>query len=115
MGATGTATLDFGSYPGKLDASVAVTGQAGIGAGSRVEAWIDTGTATAAHSTDEHIMAAALLDVTYGKIVAGTGFTIYGLARESSPGIGSVDGNYRNLPKPVSRLYGTFTVAWAWN
>ena len=114
MGATGTATLDFGAYPGKPDASIAVTGQAAIGAGSRVEAWIDTGTATAAHSTDEHIMAAVLLDVTYGKIVAGTGFTIYGLARDASPGIGSMDNFFRKIPRTGSRLYGTFTIAWAW-
>jgi hypothetical protein len=114
MGATGTATLDFGAYPGLCDASVAVTGQSGIGAGSRVEAWIDTGTATAAHSTDEHVMAAALLDITYRTIIAGIGFTIVGLARDASPGIGSVDGNFELLPRTVSRLYGTFTIAWAW-
>lgn len=115
MGATGTATLDFDAFPGKLDATIAVTGQAGIVTGSRVEAWIDTGTATAAHSTDEHIMAAAMLAITHGKIIAGTGFTIYGLALDAAvSGIGSVDGNFRNLPRKISRLYGTWTIAWAW-
>ena len=36
--ASGTATLDFGAFPGKTDASVAVTGQAAIVAGSLVVA-----------------------------------------------------------------------------
>jgi hypothetical protein len=115
MAATGTAILDFGAYPGKLDAKIAVTGQAAILAGSRVEAWIDTGTATAAHSTDEHIMASAMLAVTYGTIVAATGFTIYGLALDAAPsGAGGLDGNFRTVPRKISRLYGTFTIAWAW-
>lgn len=113
MGATGTTTIDFGAYPGKLDTSVAVTGQAAIVAGSLVEAWIRP-VATALHSADEHIMATTMLEVVAGNISGGTGFTIYGLSRESSPGIGSMDGNFRNLPKKVSRLYGTFTIAWAW-
>lgn len=113
MGATGTAVLDFGAFPGKVDASVAITGQAAIGSGSRVEAWIDTGTATAAHSKDEHILAAALLDITYGNIVAGTGFTIFGFARDTG-GSGGVSGEYEILARQVGRLYGTFTIAWAW-
>lgn len=113
MGATGTATLDFGAYPGKVDATIAVTGQTGILSGSRVEAWIDTGTATAAHSKDEHIMVNALMDVTYGNISAGTGFTIYGLVRDH-PGVGGITSRFQNIAKPVSRLYGTFTIAWAW-
>jgi hypothetical protein len=113
VGATGTATIDFGAYPGKVDTSVTVTGQTGILAGSRVEAWIDTGTATAEHSTDEHIMANALMDITYGAIIVGTGFTIYALTREL-PGIGSVDTRFNNLTVTTPRLYGTFTIAWAW-
>jgi hypothetical protein len=34
MGAQGQTTIDFGAFPGKSDASVAVTGQAAIVAGS---------------------------------------------------------------------------------
>lgn len=113
MAATGTATLDFGAFPGKLDASVAVTGQAGIASGSLVEAWIRP-VATATHSADEHIMATTMMQVIAGNIVAGTGFTIYGLAVDATPGVGSIDGYFRNLPRKVSRLYGTFTIAWAW-
>ncbi len=55
MGASGTAALDFGAFPGKSDASVAVTGQAGIVSGSLVEAWIRP-EATADHTADEHML-----------------------------------------------------------
>lgn len=111
--ATGTATLDFGAFPGKLDASVAVIGQAAIGTNSIIEAWIRP-VATTLHSADEHIMASVMLDIVAGNIVAGTGFTIYGLVRDTSPGIGSVDSQFRNTPRMNSRLWGTFTIAWAW-
>lgn len=114
MGASGTATLDFGAFPGKLDASVVVTGQGSIIAGSLVEAWIRP-IATAVHSADEHIMAAGMLDIVAGTIVAATGFTIYGLVRDTSPGTGGIDGQFRNVPRKLSRLWGTFVVAWAWN
>ena len=55
MGAQGTAVLDFGAFPGKSDASVAVTGQAAIVAGSLVEAWIRP-VDTADHTADEHML-----------------------------------------------------------
>jgi hypothetical protein len=95
--ATGTANLDFGAFPGKSDTSVAVTGQAAIASGSLVEAWIRP-VATADHSADEHLV--ETLKVSAGNIVAGTGFTIYGL---NSGQVGN------------TRLYGLWTTAWAWN
>ncbi len=91
--ATGTATLDFGSFPGATDTTVAVTGQAAIVAGTLVEAWLRP-IATATHSADEHMVEPPR--VFAGNISAGTGFTIYGFAEE--PG----------------RLYGTYTIAWAY-
>lgn len=133
MGAQGTATLDFGAFPGKSDAAVAVTGQTGILAGSLVEAWIRP-EATADHSADEHM--AETLKVFAGNIVPGTGFTIYGfntsqlnepvqpprlpstavlptagmppagLAKAGPEGAGGGKG---------TRIYGQFTVAWVWN
>lgn len=113
MGATGTTTINFGAYPGKLDTSVAVTGQASILSGSLAEAWIWP-VGTAAHSADEHVLGAIEMAVVAGNVVAGVGFTIYAVARDNTPGIGSEDGNYRNLPRKIARLYGTYTVAWAW-
>lgn len=101
MGAQGTAVLDFGAFPGKSDASVVVTGQTGIVAGSLVEAWIRP-VATADHSADEHLV--ETLNVMAGNIIASTGFTIYGLntSQLASHGQGT-------------RLYGQWNVSWVWN
>lgn len=93
MGSQGTASLDFGSFPGGSDASVAVTGQTGILAGSLVDAWL-LPAATADHSADEHRVEE--LSVVAGNISAGTGFTIYGQTTGQ-------------------RLYGVWNVAWVWN
>lgn len=113
MGAQGTATLDFGAFPGKSDASVAVTGQTGILAGSLVEAWLRP-EASADHSADEHML--ETLKVVAGAIVAGTGFTIYGFnssqLNERSPG------NYndaRGGDGKGTRIYGAWSVGWVWN
>lgn len=95
MGAQNIATLDFGTFPGKSDASVVITGQASILAGSLVEAWL-LPAATADHSADEHLI--ETLDVFAGNIVAGTGFTIYGI----NEGFGTL-------------IYGQWNVAWVWN
>lgn len=101
MGAKGLAVLDFGAFPGKSDAFVAVTGQSGILIGSLVEAWIRP-MATADHSADEHLVES--LNIMAGNIIAGTGFTIYGLntSQLSSHGQGM-------------RLYGQWNIAWVWN
>jgi hypothetical protein len=107
--ATGTATIDFGVFPGASDTSLAITGQGAIVAGSLVEAWIRPA-ATADHSADEHMV--ETLRVFAGNIVAGTGFTIYGF-------------NTSQLNEPVynppsggggtgTRLWGTWSIAWAW-
>ena len=106
MGAQGTATLDFGAFPGASDASVAVTGQAAIVAGSLVEAWLRP-VDTADHTADEHMVES--LKVFAAAIVAGTGFTIYGFNTSE----------INEQPPPQSgrgtRIYGTWTVAWVWN
>ena len=98
MGASGTTTVDFGAFPGKTDTTLAITGQAAIVAGSLVGAWIRP-VATADHSADEHRVENLL--VVADTIVAGTGFTIFA---RCGPGF---FGQSR-------RLYGTWTVAWAW-
>lgn len=103
MGAQGTASLNFGAYPGANDASVAVIGQGAIVAGSLVEAWLRP-EATADHSADEHRVEE--IRVNAGNIAAGTGFTIYGC----HTGMGSRPGSNGN----GHRLYGVFSVAWVW-
>lgn len=123
---SGTATLDFGAFPGASDATVTVTGQAGILAGSTVQCWLEP-TATSDHTADEHLY--ETLAVRAGNIVAGTGFTIYGwntnqvnepleLAGVSryrsasttvhgAPGLPSVGGR-------GTLIYGQWTVRWLW-
>lgn len=99
---SGTATIDFGSFPGASDTSLAITGQALIVAGSVVSAWIRP-VATSDHTADEHWV--ETMDVFAGNISAGTGFTIYAK-------------NTNQILEPTgkaTRIYGTWTVAWQWN
>ncbi len=70
----GTSIIDFGS--GAPMATVTVTGETAILAGSLVYCWIKP-EATVDHSADEHIVES--IKVVASDIVAGTGFTIYGL------------------------------------
>jgi len=119
MGAQGTALLDFGAFPGKSDASVAVTGQAGILAGSLVEAWLFPAD-TADHKADEHMVEP--IRVTAGSIIAGTGFTIYGV------NVNPLVEHELFQPWPQyplktvlvetgrgTRIWGRWTVGWVWN
>ena len=99
MGAQGTATLNFGAFPGDTSATVAVTGQAGILAGSLVEAWIFPA-ATADHTADEHTV--ETIRVFAANVVAGTGFTIYGIYQNETPNYGA-------------KVYGAWNVGWVWN
>lgn len=122
----GSTTVNFGAFPGTSDASVTIAGQAGIGAGSKVKAYI-IATATADHSADEHW--AETLDVMAGNIVPGTGFTIYAKntgtlsepvtqswagARLAGPGTGSNQARPDSGGGQGTRLYGQYTVAWEW-
>jgi hypothetical protein len=94
MGAQGTATLDFGATPTE-EASVTVTGQSAIVAGSHVEAFFMQET-TGDNGADEHAEAAALCPLVVSDIVAGTGFTI--------------------RAHPIAMLgIGQFSVRWVWN
>jgi len=93
-GNVGTATLNFGAFPGASDTSLAITGQSGIVAGSVVDAWIRP-VATAEHSADEHWVES--VKIVAGNIVAGVGFTIYGRTQDKV------------------RLYGNWSVAWNWS
>jgi len=90
---TGAAVIDFGSTPSD-EASVVVTGQAAIVAGSHVEAFFMQ-ESTADNGVDEHAEAAALCPLVCGDIVAGVGFTI------------------RAHPLAMLGL-GTFDLRWAW-
>ena len=77
-GATGgTATINFGTAPGTSIASVVVTGQAAIGAGSRIKVWFQ-GDTTADHNSYEHMLIMpSAVSLVAGDISNGVGFTIY--------------------------------------
>lgn len=126
----GTATIDFGSFPGSSHATVVVTGQAGIVAGSIVQAWIRP-VATADHSADEHML--ETIKVFASDIVAGTGFTVsaFNAGTLNEPpqdarakdnvsavragGPGRQDGLTGDTGGEGTRIYGQWTVAWQWS
>jgi hypothetical protein len=111
---------------------VAVTGQAAILAGSLAEAWIFPA-ATADHSADEHLV--ETLKVFAGNVVAGTGFTIYGVNAsqlnepvEVAPpssvmhenGTAVIVKNAQPAKKAYgggagTLLYGKWNLGWVWN
>jgi len=94
MGAQGSAVLDFGATPTD-EAAVVVTGQAGIVAGSHVEAFFMR-ESTGDNNEEEHEGMAIYCPLTVGTIVAGTGFTIYATML-------------------AGYATGTFDVRWVWN
>jgi hypothetical protein len=129
----GTATVDFGPFPGSSDATVAVTGQASIVAGSVVQAWLRP-VATADHSADEHML--ETIRVHASSIVPGTGFTInaFNAGTINEPDVDAVsrDGVSQQTGRPGgrgqqdvpasakagakgTRLYGLWSVAWQWS
>lgn len=110
MASQGTATLDFGAYPGSAMASLVVAGQGSILAGSLVEVWVFPA-ATADHTADEHLVDPP--EVIAGSVVASTGFTIYGSAFNPW---GQTWVLGQSAPQgAVAMCYGTWNIAWAWN
>lgn len=96
MPGSGTATLDFGAFPGSSHTTVPVTAAGFVGATSLAEAWV-LPLQTTDHSPDEHVVES--LRVMASDRVDG-GFTIHGV-------------NSGSLGETL--LYGTFSVGWAWN
>jgi len=92
--ATGTATIDFGAFPGTSSASVAVTGQGSILGTSKAEAWIMADDTTSDHTANDHRNAELFISLTCGTPVAATGFTIHARA--------------------IATMTGTFAVRWVW-
>ena len=92
-GSMGSAVINFGAFPGSNEAAVTVTGQTGIEATSQVRAWVEA-SATSDHTASDAAYAAALVGVSTGSIVAGTGFTVYARSTE--------------------KMQGTFNIQWAW-
>ena len=82
----GTATIDFGAFPGSNEASIAVTGQSSISATSKAEAYLMGDDTTADHTAQDHRYIGLLMSTSCGTPTAGTGFTIYGRSTEKLQG-----------------------------
>ena len=115
MGASGTATLDFGAFPGS---SVAITDvvATGVVSTSAVEAWIRP-VASADHTDADHIAAPMRV---FGTYLSDNNIRIYGInANDVVPPIqpvphrgGSRDSQDR---QPAPMFVGQFNVNWVWN
>jgi hypothetical protein len=126
MATQGTATIDFGAFPGASDATVNITGQGAITGSSLVEAWIMPAD-TADHSADEHVF--ETIAVRASAPSAGVGFTIYGWNTNqiNEPLETAGASKFRSTSTTVygnsaasvggngTRLYGQWNVAWVWN
>lgn len=143
MGAQGTAIVNFGAFPGGFEAQVDVVGQAGLTAANLIEAWVFP-VDTAEHGADEHLVETIrviakfkqngeftiyayqasevlLRDDGLGRYNAVVGSAGTGIANRLGPGPGDVG----NIPGATAygkdehntraKIYGQFTVAWAWN
>ena len=86
----GTATLDFGAFPGSNEASVAVTGLGTIGAASKAEAFLMADDTSGTHTANDHRYASVLIGLTCGTPTAGVGFTIHGRCLDKMQGSFSV-------------------------
>lgn len=89
----GTATLNFGAFPGSNEASVTVS-DATIVTGAKCEAFVMGDSTTGDHTASDHRYFAALAGLSAGTVVNATGFTIYAHSTE--------------------KLEGTFLVNWVW-
>lgn len=122
MGAQGTATLDFGAFPGSNVAFVDVAA-VGVVAGSAIEAWMRP-VATADHTDTDHIAAPMKVVGTY---LSDDNIRIYGINEsdvmppeeeqrpEANPGISSLRSGLTRVRQPAPMFVGQFSVNWVWN
>jgi hypothetical protein len=92
--ATGTATIDFGAYPGGNEASVAVTGQTAILATSKADAFVMADDTSLDHTADDHRYFETFAALSCGTPTAGVGFTIHARSHQ--------------------KLTGRWTLRWVW-
>lgn len=90
----GTATIDFGSHPGTNEASISVTGQTSIGAGSKAEAFMMGDDTSSNHTASDHKYFGSLANLTCGTPTAGVGFTIHA--------------------RSIHKLTGQWSIRWVW-
>jgi len=83
---SGTATIDFGSYPGLTETSVAVTGLTNILSTSVVILDVLADATSIDHTASDHRYFKTYACLTYSTPVTGTGFTIYSNANQPVQG-----------------------------
>lgn len=91
----GTATVNFGAFPGSSEASVAVAGQAGILSTSKVDVFIMASDTSGSHTANDHRYAALLLAFSATTPDVGVGFTIHA--------------------RCLDKMQGSFAVRWRWS
>jgi len=77
---TGTATIDFGAFPGSNEASVSFV-DASIGATAKVEAYFMAADTTVDHTANDHKYAPVFISLT-AEPTDGVGGTIYARSPE---------------------------------
>ena len=90
----GTATIDFGAWPGSNEASVAVIGQSTIGAAAYTAAF-PMAEASGTHTVSDAAYAAMWMALTADAATAGVGFTV--------------------RARTTYTFTGTFVVRWVWS
>jgi hypothetical protein len=123
MPASGTTTINFGAFPGASDVTLDVA-TAGVVASSKVEAWIQP-VATADHSIDEHVVE-TIRAVGYYLSDGNIRIRAFNTSQLNEPleafRGGTLSGGLISPPQPQlpmrggtgTRLYGVWTVGWAW-
>jgi hypothetical protein len=92
--AVGTGIIDFGSTPSE-EATLTITGQAGLVSTTHIEAWFQHGDSTADNGVTEHEEAAAICPLACKW---------------------TVDGSFQVIAMPIAGLgIGTFKFHWAWS
>lgn len=106
MAGNGTTTINFGAFPGSVEASADVTGQTGLVATSRLDAWVMP-IATADHSADEHLIEELRVRAVFK--VNGT-LTVIGMIEREVIDRVSINGQGPQR----RRLHGAYSVGWVW-
>ena len=92
---SGTATIDFGNYPGSNETTVSVTGQGSILSTSGIRLFISANATSVDHTSNDHTWIMNFLNITVGDVVPSTGFTIYA--------------------NSIHKLQGKYTINWTWS
>lgn len=87
----GTATIDFGAFPGSNTASVVVSGLTGITAGNKPKAYVSANATTGDHSANDHKYFACFVGLACGDIVPATSMTIHAISTEKLQGQWSIN------------------------